>query len=183
MVPVSPQRCLESPILRAKTDRMNGENTPRDRELGREVEAPHDAYYGAQTVRAITEFPIFSIPISHFLESVRSLAIVERAAVLVNARLGDISDSKASAIAAACDDIAPGDRLAEFGSMCFRVGRGRPPMNMNEVISNPALEHLGLRRGRYDVIHANDNVNFSQSTNDVYPTATRLQILIGTPNH
>lgn len=144
-----------------------------------EVEVPSDAYYGAQTVRAIRNFSISGIPISLLSQLVRALAIVKKAAVLANARLGDISSDKASAIAAACDDIVDGALIAEFPIDVFQGGAGTSTnMNINEVIANRALERLGFPRGRYDIVHPNDDVNLAQSTNDVYPTAIRLAILL-----
>ncbi|VIO70090.1 Aspartate ammonia-lyase [Bradyrhizobium ivorense] len=144
-----------------------------------EVEVPSSAYYGAQTVRAIRNFSISGLPISQLSQLINALALVKKAAVLANAKLGDISDSKARVIAAACDDIAAGKLSAEFPIDVFQGGAGTSTnMNMNEVIANRALEHLGLPRGRYDVLHPNDDVNLSQSTNDVYPTAIRLAILL-----
>lgn len=144
-----------------------------------EIEVPSEAYYGAQTVRAVRNFPISGIPISHLSQLIRALATVKKAAVLANARLGDISASKASAIAAACDDIVDGDLINEFPIDVFQGGAGTSTnMNINEVIANRALERLGFPRARYDVVHPNDDVNLSQSTNDVYPTAIRLATLL-----
>lgn len=144
-----------------------------------EVEVPSGAYYGAQTVRAIKNFAISGIPISHFSDLIHALATVKKAAVLANARLGDISASKAGAIAAACDDIIAGELTAEFPIDVFQGGAGTSTnMNINEVIANRAIERMGFPRGRYDVVHPNDEVNLSQSTNDVYPTAIRLAILL-----
>jgi len=144
-----------------------------------EVEVPSEAYFGSQTMRAINNFSISGIPISHLSELIRALATVKKAAVLANARLGDISAAKARAIAAACDDIIAGKLAAEFPIDVFQGGAGTSTnMNFNEVIANRALEHLGLPRGRYDAVHPNDDVNLSQSTNDVYPTAIRLAILL-----
>lgn len=147
-----------------------------------EVEVPSEAYYGAQTVRAIRNFPISGISISHFSQLIHALAIVKKAAVQANARLGDIPASKATAIAAACDDIIAGGLTGEFPIDVFQGGAGTSTnMNINEVIANKALEHLGFPRGRYDIVHPNDDVNLSQSTNDVYPTAIRLAILLAHP--
>ncbi|UPJ94926.1 aspartate ammonia-lyase [Bradyrhizobium sp. 172] len=144
-----------------------------------EVDVPGEAYYGAQTARAIRNFSISGIPISHLSHLIHALAMVKKAAVLANVRLGDISESKGNAIAAACDDIIAGNLMAEFPVDVFQGGAGTSTnMNINEVIANRALEHLGLPRGRYDVVHPNDDVNLSQSTNDVYPTAIRLAILL-----
>ncbi|MET4483601.1 aspartate ammonia-lyase [Bradyrhizobium sp. F1.13.3] len=143
-----------------------------------ELEVPNEAYYGAQTVRAIDNFAISGIQIGHLSQLIEALGIVKKASVQANAKLGDISADKASAIAAACDDVIDGKMAAEFPIDVFQGGAGTSTnMNINEVIANRALERMGLSRGRYDVIHPNDDVNLSQSTNDVYPTAIRLAIL------
>ncbi|MGY4230122.1 aspartate ammonia-lyase [Bradyrhizobium sp. USDA 4503] len=142
-----------------------------------EVEVPSEAYYGSQTVRAIRNFAISGIPVSHLSQLVHALAVVKKAAVLANAKLGDISASKASAIAAACDDIAAGDLTGEFPIDVFQGGaRTSTNMNINEVIANRALEHLGFSRGA--LRRCSPDVNLSQSTNDVYSTAIRLAILL-----
>lgn len=144
-----------------------------------EVDVPSGAYYGSQTMRAIDNFSISGIPISHLSQLIDALAIVKKAAVLANARLGDVPAAKARVIASACDDIIAGELTAEFPIDVFQGGAGTSTnMNINEVIANRALEHLGLPRGRYDAVHPNDDVNLSQSTNDVYPTAIRLAILL-----
>ncbi len=143
-----------------------------------DVEVPADAYYGAQTARAIDNFPISGIPISHFPALIRGLAMVKKAAARANARLGDLPADKLDAIVAACDDVIAGQLDSAFPSDVFQGGAGTSTnMNANEVIANRALERMGLARGRYDVIHPNNDVNLSQSTNDVYPTAIRLAIL------
>ncbi|MCC8940647.1 hypothetical protein H8A99_30450 [Bradyrhizobium sp. Arg68] len=144
-----------------------------------EVEIPSEAHYGSQTVRAIGDFWISGIPISYLQRLIHTPAMVKTAAVLANARLGDISTSKASAIAAACDDIAACELRGEFPIDVFQGGAGTSTnMNISEVIANGALEHLRSSRGPYDVVHPIDNVNLSQLTNDVHSTAIRLAILL-----
>lgn len=118
-----------------------------------EVEVPSEAYDASQTLRAIRNFSISGIPISHLPQFIQALAVVKKAAVRGNARLGDIPSSKATAIAAACDDIIAGDLDAEFPIDVFQGGAGTSTnMNINEVIANRALEHLGFPRGRYECI-------------------------------
>jgi aspartate ammonia-lyase len=142
------------------------------------IELPTQAYYGPQTARAVENFPISGIPVSHFPAFIRALALVKKAAARANTQLGDLPADKAAVIEAACDDIIAGDLHAEFPVDVFQGGAGTSTnMNMNEVIANRALERLGLERGRYEVIHPNNDVNLAQSTNDVYPTAIRLAIL------
>ncbi|KSV65385.1 aspartate ammonia-lyase [Sinorhizobium sp. Sb3] len=143
-----------------------------------EVEVPADAYYGAQTARAIGNFQISGIPISHYPLFIRALALTKKAAALANHQIGDLTSEKKRAIAMACDDVANGQLLDQFAVDVFQGGAGTSTnMNVNEVIANRALEHLGLPRGRFDVIHPNNDVNLAQSTNDVYPTAIRLALL------
>lgn len=153
---------------------MRRENDP----LG-DVDVPESAYYGAQTARAIENFQISGISIGHYPEFIRALAMTKKAAALTNFQIGDLSESKKDAIVSACDDIAQGRLMDQFVVDVFQGGAGTSTnMNLNEVIANRALEHLGLPRGRFDVIHPNNDVNLSQSTNDVYPTAIRLALLL-----
>jgi len=144
-----------------------------------QVAVPATAYYGAQTSRAITNFRISGIPIGHYPLFIKALALVKRAAATANFQLGDLSEAKKNAIVRACDDVAAGDLADQFTLDVFQGGAGTSTnMNVNEVLANRALEHMGLPKGRFDVIHPNNDVNLSQSTNDVYPTAIRLALLL-----
>ncbi|MGY5808937.1 aspartate ammonia-lyase [Rhizobium sp. LEGMi198b] len=143
------------------------------------VDVPYTAYFGAQTARAISNFQISGIPIGHYPLFIKALALVKKAAANANWQLGDLPEEKRTAIALACDDIAAGRLMDQFMLDVFQGGAGTSTnMNINEVVANRALEHLGLPRGRFDVIHPNNDVNLSQSTNDVYPTAIRLALLL-----
>ncbi|MCB4321984.1 aspartate ammonia-lyase [Alcaligenes sp. 13f] len=138
---------------------------------------PVDVYWGAQTSRAIENFPISSNNISSMCSLVKGLAYVKKAAAVANLELGILSHHKASAILKACDDILAGELQNQFVVDVFQGGAGTSTnMNVNEVIANRALEHMGLEFGDYSKLHPNDDVNASQSTNDVYPTALRLAI-------
>jgi aspartate ammonia-lyase len=140
-------------------------------------EVPDEHYYGIQTLRAIENFNITGIPISHYPRLVNSLAFIKKAAALTNFELGLLPANIAQAIAQACDDILRGELLPEFVVDAIQGGAGTSTnMNANEVIANRALEHLGLHKGQYDVLHPLNHVNLSQSTNDVYPTALRLTL-------
>ncbi|QLF71473.1 aspartate ammonia-lyase (plasmid) [Peteryoungia desertarenae] len=144
-----------------------------------EIEVPEDAYWGAQTQRAIANFAISGVMISHFPSFLKALAQVKKAAALANRDLGLLSPEKAQAIMRACEDVMDGKLDHAFPLDVFQGGAGTSTnMNMNEVVANRALELIGLPRGRYDVIHPNNHVNLSQSTNDVYPTAIRLALLM-----
>lgn len=142
-----------------------------------EREVPDDKYYGIQTLRALENFQITGIPISHYPLYIYSLAYVKKAAALSNKELGLLPEQIADAIAIACDEILGSKYLDQFVVDVIQGGAGTSTnMNANEVIANIALEHLGYEKGRYDVIHPLNHVNMSQSTNDVFPTALRITL-------
>ena len=138
---------------------------------------PADAYYGIHTLRALENFPITGVAISIYPELIRALACVKQAAALTNHALGLLSEDKASAIVRACEDVRGGELLDQFVVDVIQGGAGTSTnMNANEVIANRALEHLGKVKGDYRFLHPLDDVNMSQSTNDVYPTAVNLAL-------
>jgi aspartate ammonia-lyase len=142
-------------------------------------EVPVEAYYGVQTLRALENFAITDIPLHHFPVFIRALALVKKAAAMANHRLGLLEPGLAQAIVRACDEIADGQLHAQFVVDMIQGGAGTSTnMNANEVIANRALEILGRPMGDYAVLHPNDHVNLSQSTNDAYPTAIRLALLL-----
>ena len=142
------------------------------------VEVPFDALYGAQTGRAIANFPISGLAVSRFPGLLRALAQIKTAAARVNARLGGLPPEKARAIERACDEIRAGQHHQHFPVDVFQGGAGTSTnMNMNEVIANRGLELMGFPCGDYAELHPNDDVNRSQSTNDVYPTAVRMALM------
>jgi len=143
------------------------------------VAIPTKAYYGPQTARGIANFPVSGIAINHFPNFIKSLAYVKMAAARANARLGELDQRKVDIICQVCAEIADGQHLQEFPLDVFQGGAGTSTnMNINEVIANRGLHLMGLPRGQYGSLHPNDDVNLSQSTNDVYPTAIRLAILL-----
>ena len=142
-------------------------------------QVPATAYYGIQTLRAQENFTITGITLAHFPNFIRSLAMVKKAAALANRKLGQLDPEIAQAICQACDDIIAGDLHEHFVVDMIQGGAGTSTnMNANEVIANRALEILGHPKGDYDKVHPNNHVNLSQSTNDAYPTAIRLAILL-----
>ena len=149
----------------------------KEHDLLGERDVPAERYYGIQTLRALENFRITGIPISHYPRLIQSLAYVKKAAALANAELGLLARDVAAAIAAACDEIIDGKLHGEFAVDAIQGGAGTSTnMNANEVIANRALEILGHEKGCYDIIHPLNHVNLSQSTNDVYPTALRLTL-------
>ena len=143
-----------------------------------EMNVPADAYYGIQTARAVENFPISGLRAPADLVS--ATVLVKKAAAEANAALGRLDSEIARAIVAACDEILTGGLRDQFVVDVYQAGAGTSHnMNANEVLANRAAELLGAARGTYTRVHPNDHVNMSQSTNDVFPTATRLALLVG----
>jgi len=144
-----------------------------------ERDVPDNAYYGVQTIRGVENFPISGIRLYHYEHFIRAFAFVKKAAALANRELGVLDAGKADAIVKACEDILAGQLHDQFVIDMFQGGAGTSTnMNANEVIANRALEILGHQKGQYEHLHPNDHVNCSQSTNDAYPTAIKLGVLL-----
>ncbi len=142
-----------------------------------ERELPDNVYYGVQTLRGTENFNITGIPISQVPSFIVAFAHVKKAAALANRDLGVLTPTIANAIAEACNRIANGELHDQFVVDVIQGGAGTSTnMNANEVIANLALEILGKPKGDYAVVHPNDHVNLSQSTNDAYPTAFRVSL-------
>ncbi len=141
------------------------------------LEIPEDAYWGVHTKRAMDNFPIAKRPISVYPDLIVALAMVKQAAARANVEAGAVTAEKGRWIDAACQRIIQGARHEEFCVGVIQGGAGTSTnMNANEVIANVALEMAGYAKGRYDVLHPIDDVNRSQSTNDVYPTALKIAL-------
>ena len=150
-----------------------------ERDFLGEKDIPDDAYYGVQTVRGRDNFFITGLPISREPEFIRAFGYVKKAAALANRDLGVLDPRIANAIAAACDRLIAGELVDQFVTDFIQGGAGTSTnMNANEVIANVALEYLGEPKGKYDVVSPNDHVNFGQSTNDAYPTALHLALIL-----
>jgi aspartate ammonia-lyase len=154
---------MATPAFRVETDTLGSR------------EIPIDALYGAQTDRALENFRISGRTLAEWPVFIRAFASVKEACAFANFSLGKLSERKYRAIAAACEEIRSGVYDRAFAVDVFQGGAGTSTnMNVNEVVANVALKHLGQKPGAYDVLHPIDDVNMSQSTNDVYPTAARL---------
>ncbi|HEX4310552.1 MAG TPA: lyase family protein, partial [Acidobacteriaceae bacterium] len=141
------------------------------------VEVPAGAYYGAQTARAVENYPISGMRAHPLL--IRAMGMVKRAAAEANWELELIEPKRADAIISAAQEVIEGKWDAEFVVDVFQAGAGVSfHMNANEVIANRANEILGGKLGEYKDVHPNDHVNYGQSTNDVFPTAMRLATLL-----
>lgn len=140
---------------------------------------PDEALYGIHSLRAYNNFRISDVPLADYPELITALGMVKKAAAGANRKLGVLPCEKATAIQQACDEIIEGQHHKNFIVDMIQGGAGTSTnMNANEVIANLALRKLGHELGDYQNLHPNDDVNKSQSTNDVYPTALRLAILL-----
>jgi fumarate hydratase class II len=140
-----------------------------------EMQVPADAYWGAQTQRAVENFPISGIAFGR--RFVRALGVVKKAAARANCDLGHLDADVADAVVAAADEVIAGDHDDQFPVDVFQTGSGTSSnMNANEVIANRAAEIRGGEVGERSV-HPNDHVNFGQSSNDVVPTAMHVSAL------
>jgi aspartate ammonia-lyase len=141
-----------------------------------EVRVPADAYYGGQTTRAVENFPISGLTAAP--ELVTATVLIKKAAAEANQSLQRIPADLATAIIRAADEVLQGQLRDQFVVDVYQAGAGTSHnMNANEVLANRAAELLGAPLGDYTRVHPNDHVNMGQSTNDVFPTATRLAIL------
>jgi len=141
-----------------------------------EMAVPAAAYYGAQTARAVQNFPISGLkPHPAFIWAV---VIIKKCAARSNMATGRLPAKTGNAIVAAADEVLAGGLADQFVVDPFQAGAGTSHnMNVNEVLANRALELLGRQRGDFSTLHPNDHVNMAQSTNDVIPTAIRLASL------
>src|SRR6185436_5591721 len=144
-----------------------------------DVLVPEDALYGAQTQRAVENYPISGL--REHPELIRAFIHLKRAAAQANRELGVLDEKIAQAIIGACDRILAdfAEHRKHFVVDVFQAGAGTSfNMNVNEVIANLANLSLGGKLGEYKPVHPNDHVNMSQSTNDVFPTAMRIAIVV-----
>jgi fumarate hydratase class II len=152
---------------------VSGERTRRETDSLGEVEVPADRYWGAQTQRSLHHFSIGDDRMPKAV--IRGMAILKKAAALTNQDLGKLPAEEAKLIVQAADEIIDGNRDDEFPLYVWQTGSGtQTNMNVNEVISNRAIELAGGERGSKAPIHPNDHVNMSQSSNDTFPTAMHI---------
>jgi len=143
-----------------------------------------DAYYGIQTLRGKENFHITGMPVAREPNLVKAFGYVKKAAAMANRDLGVLDPKVAGAMIHACDRLIAGELLDQFVTDFIQGGAGTSTnMNANEVIANLALEHLGHKKGEYQFVNPNDHVNFGQSTNDVYPCALRLGLILRLENY
>ena len=137
------------------------------------IEVPDDRLWGAQTQRSLHHFAISTEQMPEPL--IKALAAIKRSAAQVNLALGSLDPKKAEAIASAATEVVEGRHPGEFPLAIWQTGSGtQSNMNMNEVLANRASELLGGPRGEQRLVHPNDDVNQSQSSNDIFPTAMHV---------
>jgi aspartate ammonia-lyase len=142
-----------------------------------ERQIPKSAYFGIQTLRATENFPVSGI--KEPLEFIKAYVLIKKAAATANMQLGCLDKEKAKAIIAACDEVLAGKLTDQFVVDVFQAGAGTSfNMNVNEVLANRALEILGKQKGDYETLSPNDHVNMGQSTNDTFPTALHVSVLM-----
>lgn len=138
-----------------------------------EMQVPDNAYYGAQTQRAIENFPVSGITIPSSM--IRALGMIKRSAAIVNHNLGNLDKARRDAIVEAADEVIAGKFDSQFLVDVFQTGSGTSSnMNANEIIANRASEIMGGMVGSREPVHPNDHVNYGQSSNDVIPTSIHV---------
>lgn len=148
-----------------------------DRDSLGSVKIPFDAYYGPFTGRAIQQYHVTGNPCHANL--INAFVMIKRSAALANLKVGAIDKTRGKAIIGACDKILSGKFNDQFVVDAINSGAGTAfNMNTNEVIANVALKSIGKKLGMYDHLHPNDHVNMSQSSNDTFPTAMHVAILM-----
>jgi aspartate ammonia-lyase len=159
---------------------MVAQEKPRvEKDLLGEKQIPADAYYGVQTLRALENFQISGVNINHYPGFIEAWAIVKLAAAQANTDVGAMTPEKLAMIEKACKAIQAGKYNDQFNVDWFQGGAGTSTnMNANEVITNVALELSGHKKGEYQFLDPHDDLNQSQSTNDTYPTAIKIAIIL-----
>ena len=138
---------------------------------------PKNSYYGIQTLRATENFPVSGIKAP--IQFIKAYVLIKKAAAIANSQVGWLDQKIAKAIIDACDEVIAGKLLDQFMVDVFQAGAGTSfNMNVNEVLANRALEFLGKQKGDYKIVNPNDHVNMGQSTNDTFPTALHVSILL-----
>jgi aspartate ammonia-lyase len=158
---------------------LPAQQTRTEKDLLGEKQIDSKAYYGVQTARALENFEISGITTSFYPDYVKAFAIVKLAAARANAQVGRLKPEKLAAIEKACEAVMAGKYLDQFMVDMYQGGAGTSAnMNVNEVLANVALELTGHKKGEYEFVEPHDDLNMGQSTNDSYPTAIKIAILL-----
>lgn len=166
-------------LLGSAARAQNSEKPRVEKDLLGEKEIPSNAYYGVQTARALENFQLSGVAINHYPGFVEAWAIVKLAAAHANTDLGAMKKERLDAIEKACRAVLAGKYHDQFLVDWYQGGAGTSTnMNANEVLANVALELSGHKKGEYQFIEPHDDLNMSQSTNDSYPTAIKVALLL-----
>ncbi|TLD83212.1 aspartate ammonia-lyase [Helicobacter sp. MIT 11-5569] len=149
--------------------------TRKEHDFIGELEISDDVYYGVQTFRALENFKMTGRTLKDYPFFVKAFAQIKKAAALSNKELGVLDADKADALAKACDRLIAGEFIDQFVVDMIQGGAGTSTnMNVNEVLTNIALESMGHKKGEYQYLHPNDHTNLGQSTNDTYPSSIKV---------
>jgi len=169
-----------SPSPAAKPSRQPSTGQTRtEKDLLGEKEVPANAYYGVQTARALENFQLSGIAINHYPGFVEAWAIVKLAAARANTDVGAMKPERLAGIEKASKEVLAGKYHDQFEVDWYQGGAGTSTnMNANEVLANIGLEAMGHKKGEYQFLEPHDDLNMSQSTNDSYPTAIKVAVLL-----
>src|SRR6186713_2153688 len=158
---------------------VQAQKTRTEHDLLGDKEIPFDAYYGVQTMRALENFQVSGVKTNFYPDYVRAYAMVKLAAARANTDVGRMKKEKLDAIEKACQDVIDGKYHDQFLTDLYQGGAGTSAnMNSCEVLANIALEKMGKKKGEYQFIEPHDDLNMGQSTNDVYPTAIHIALVL-----
>jgi len=153
--------------------------TRTEKDLLGEKQVPANAYYGVQTLRALENFQLSGVPINHYPGFVEAWAYVKLAAAQANYDVGAMKKERLDAIEKACNAVIAGKYHDQFQVDWYQGGAGTSTnMNANEVLANIGLELTGHKKGEYQFLEPHDDLNMSQSTNDSYPTAIKVALIL-----
>ena len=158
---------------------VQAQKTRTESDLLGKKEIPFDAYYGVQTLRALENFQISGVKTNFYPDYVKAYAMVKLAAARANTEVGRMKKDRMDAIEKACQAVIDGKYHDQFLTDMYQGGAGTSAnMNANEVLANIALEMMGKKKGEYQFVEPHDDLNMGQSTNDVYPTAIHVALLL-----
>ena len=170
---------LLSLLLLISWQYTQAQQTRTEKDLLGEKQIPADAYYGVQTLRALENFQISGVKTNFYPDYVKAYAIVKLAAARANTEVGRMKKERMDAIEKACQAVINGKYHDQFLTDLYQGGAGTSAnMNANEVLANIALEMSGHKKGEYQFIEPHDDLNMGQSTNDVYPTAIHIALIL-----
>ncbi len=153
--------------------------TRTESDLLGDIQVPADAYYGAQAARAIDNFQISGQYTNNYPDFMKAWGMIKLACARANTDVGELTPAKLKMIEPACQELIKGNYLDQFRVDLYQGGAGTSTnMNANEVLANIALEKAGYKKGEYDKISPNDDLNMAQSTNDTYPTSLKLTMIL-----